>query len=161
MLTFADGVTSQSFTVAIKDDAIVDGTRTINLALSSPTGGVALGAQSAAVITITDDEGFAPTSPPLFSNSVQLGEINVSYASVTGDGITSAVPIDPNAVGQDNAQSIDPRRECMSGCQWKYDSFRRGAHNAGSDEEMSSRIEQWRIGRPARPMSDRIRHGAR
>lgn len=55
-LTFAHGVTSQTFQVAITDDSLVESSEAITLTLSSPGGGASLGATSTASITITDND---------------------------------------------------------------------------------------------------------
>ncbi|MBT9143589.1 MAG: hypothetical protein DDT29_01997 [Dehalococcoidia bacterium] len=54
-LTFDPGVTSQSFTVTILNDDLVEGDETLNLTLSNPTNAV-LGTPPVAVLTIIDDE---------------------------------------------------------------------------------------------------------
>ncbi len=54
-LVFADGVVSQSFAVAILDDADTEGSETIRLMLENPVG-AALGALSTASLQIVDDE---------------------------------------------------------------------------------------------------------
>ncbi|HEY0081934.1 MAG TPA: Calx-beta domain-containing protein, partial [Pyrinomonadaceae bacterium] len=53
-LTFADGVNSQTFTIQLCTDSLVEGSETINLQLSNATGGATIGAQSTATVTITD-----------------------------------------------------------------------------------------------------------
>ena len=55
-LSFASGVTNQTFSVPICDDVLSEGSETVNLALASPTGGV-LGTPNTAVLTITDNDG--------------------------------------------------------------------------------------------------------
>jgi len=56
-LTFANGSSaSQTFSVPIIDNTIVDGNMTFNVTLSGVTGGATLGASSA-VVTIVDNEG--------------------------------------------------------------------------------------------------------
>jgi hypothetical protein len=55
-LTFNAGDTSKTFSVLIADDSAAEGNETVNLTLSNPTGGATLGAVSAAVLTIVDNE---------------------------------------------------------------------------------------------------------
>ena len=55
-LTFSPGETSKSFSIPIVDDAEVEGNETINLTLSNPTRGASLGATSAAVLTLANND---------------------------------------------------------------------------------------------------------
>lgn len=55
-LTFADGETSKSFAITILDDAFVEQEETIEVTLSSPTGGAQLGDIQTATIRILDFE---------------------------------------------------------------------------------------------------------
>jgi parallel beta-helix repeat protein len=57
-LTFAPGVGSQTFSIAITTDGLAEVNETVNLTLSIPTAAT-LGSQSSAVLTITDDDGAA------------------------------------------------------------------------------------------------------
>ncbi len=60
-LNFGAGETSKTFMVLITEDSYVEGNESLTLTLSNPTGGVSLGAQNSATLTITDDD---TTNPP-------------------------------------------------------------------------------------------------
>jgi beta-glucanase (GH16 family) len=60
MLTFAPNVTQQSFVVPTFDNAKYQGERGVQLNLSNPTGGAALGLPPVARVTIRDNESFDP-----------------------------------------------------------------------------------------------------
>jgi len=56
ILTFATNQTSKTFIIPVANDTAVEGNETINLTLTNPTGGAALGAQNTAVVTVTDND---------------------------------------------------------------------------------------------------------
>lgn len=55
-LTFPPGMTTRTFTVPLLNDTIVDGARTLRVALASPTGGPVLGTQNTSTVTLLDDD---------------------------------------------------------------------------------------------------------
>lgn len=55
-LLFADGETQKSFTVTPVNDAVYEGSETIILALSDPTGGTEVGSPNTTTITINDND---------------------------------------------------------------------------------------------------------
>ena len=55
-VTFLPGETNQTLNVFLQDDALFEGDETVNLTLSTPLGGAALGPLSNAVLVIVDDE---------------------------------------------------------------------------------------------------------
>jgi hypothetical protein len=60
-INFAAGEVSKTFMVLITEDAYGEGNESLTLTLSSPTGGLSLGTQNTATLTILDDD---PTNPP-------------------------------------------------------------------------------------------------
>ncbi len=71
-LTFANGVTSQTFNVPICDETLNEANETVNLALSMATGGGTIVAPSTAVLTINNDDPL----PLLTINDVSQNEGN-------------------------------------------------------------------------------------
>jgi hypothetical protein len=64
-LNWADGDSaSKTFNIPIIDDSDIEGSETVNLSLSNPTGGAILGT-NAAVLTIADNDGAAVTVPTM------------------------------------------------------------------------------------------------
>ena len=72
VLSFADGVTSQSFSIPILDDSVAEGTEYFTVTLSNPTGGAYLGSPNSAEVAIQDDETAARYDFELLS----VGNIN-------------------------------------------------------------------------------------
>ena len=62
-VTFAPGEVSKEITIALVDDAHVEGNEAVQLRLSEPKGVAALGAQSTATLTITDNDAAAGANP--------------------------------------------------------------------------------------------------
>ncbi len=85
-LTFANGITSQSFSVPVLDDTLTEGNETVNLTLSSPTGGASLGSPSSAVLTIVNvpKAGTLQFSAATYSVNENGGNATITVSRVNG-----------------------------------------------------------------------------
>jgi uncharacterized repeat protein (TIGR01451 family) len=104
-LTFADGETSKTFSVAILQDGVVTGPLTVNLSLSTATGGAGIGVPSTAVLTIinTDLDRVAPQITDLMFEGT--GRV------LTGVILQFSEPLDPaTATNLGNYQITAPSR---------------------------------------------------
>ena len=89
VLNWTNGESSpKTFTVPILDDGQVDPDETVNLALSNPTNGSALGVQSAAVLTII--------APPIDLWKLTYFGANANNPAVAGDSADPALDGIPN-----------------------------------------------------------------
>ena len=83
-LNFAAGETTKTFTVNAIDNSSVNGSKLLNLALTTPTGGSVLGDVKTATITIVDDESQSFGSGSLrFSKTNYDVQQSVGFAVVT------------------------------------------------------------------------------
>jgi C1A family cysteine protease len=80
VLTFADGVTSRTFTVSITNDSSMENNETIQVSLSNPTGGAVLGNPASAVISIQDDDISRPGQLQFSSSAYTVNESNASVS---------------------------------------------------------------------------------
>jgi subtilisin-like proprotein convertase family protein len=94
-LSWAAGdATPKTFTVPVLDDNLIEGTETVDLSLSNPTGNSVLGLQATSTLNILDvEEGVLEFSSPTFS----VGE----------DGVTLATITVTRAAGTDGAVTVD------------------------------------------------------
>jgi hypothetical protein len=90
VVTFGNGVTTQTVTIPLTNDATDEFNETILLSLTNPTGGAFLGLVNTATLTITDDDVVTPTLTSQASSSVALGESIFDTVSLVGG---SAAPL--------------------------------------------------------------------
>lgn len=95
-LTFADGVTSQSFTVTVNNDSDIEGDEDFYVQLANASGGANLSSPAAAPVTVIDSE------PP------QPGDLQLSAASYSVNEASASVTIEvARTNGSDGTVSVD------------------------------------------------------
>ena len=82
-LTFADGVTSQTITVAITDDTDDEADETFTVSLSGPTSGATLGTVTSSTVTIVDNDDVMVPVPGTFSISPATVSVNEDGGTAT------------------------------------------------------------------------------
>ena len=102
-LLFGPGETNKIFTVPILPDALVEGNETVNLALGNPIGGVILGTNQTATLTITDDTNSVPlrftSISPVSGNQLRLtlsGQAGRAYVLQATTNVSNWISIKTN-----------------------------------------------------------------
>ena len=92
ILNFASGETSKTFTIALRDDGLVEGTETIRLRLSSPSGGAGLGLVSENAVVIRDVErGLIQFSNPVYEVTEAGATASITVIRTSGADATVSV----------------------------------------------------------------------
>jgi Calx-beta domain len=106
-LSFGAGETTKTFTIAITNDTIVNGNRTIVLALSNPTGGASLGLPATTTLTIVDDDvaGSVAFASPEYWALHTDGTATLTVMRLWG--AASAVSVDYAAIGGTAVAGVD------------------------------------------------------
>ncbi len=89
-LSWADGdSTTKLCNVPIINDAIPEATKAFSVALSNPTGGATLGAQTSVAVTLTDDDVVAKTPPTMANLPAQTGTVNTAFSFSVASACTA------------------------------------------------------------------------
>ncbi|MBW4497921.1 MAG: hypothetical protein KME26_33655 [Oscillatoria princeps RMCB-10] len=95
-VNFAAGETSQTVAIPIVDDASVEAAETVNLTLTNPTGGAAIGQQNTATLTIADNDVSLQFSSPTFSVSetgTPVEAVTVTRTGVLNTAVSATVTL--------------------------------------------------------------------
>jgi bacillolysin len=107
-LTFAAGVRMVNCMVPILDDAVIDGAKTVNLALSVPPGSSGLlGSPSAAVLTINDNDQVGTFRFGSATYMVDEGATGTLTVMRAGTNLASGVTVDYTVTGGTAANGTD------------------------------------------------------
>ncbi|NES74692.1 MAG: hypothetical protein F6K08_00745 [Okeania sp. SIO1H6] len=82
---FADGETEKTINISIVDDSEQENDETINLTLSSPTGGATLGTEETAVLTVVDNDASSPDNGLGGDNTFNGGPGDDNFVSSSGN----------------------------------------------------------------------------
>jgi predicted extracellular nuclease len=88
-IIIASGSTSGSVTFTVVDDALVEGTETATLTISSPSSGITLGSPVSQTITLTDND--SPPSVTLSLSAVSGSEAGQTIITVTATATAAVV----------------------------------------------------------------------
>jgi len=102
---------AKTFTVGVLDDGVADGSHTVHLTLSSPSGGASLGTPSAAVLTITNtDSGGGGTPPAAPSNltAASAGTTSIQLAWTKGSNNETGFRIQSKVLDGSPFQDVLP-----------------------------------------------------
>ncbi|MBD1939470.1 Calx-beta domain-containing protein [Microcoleus sp. FACHB-68] len=95
-LNFASGEANKTVTIPIVNDALVEGSETINLALENLTGGATIGAQSTANLTILDNDVALQFSAPIFrvnEDGTPIQEIGIIRTGILDTEVTATITL--------------------------------------------------------------------
>ncbi|WP_242057682.1 Calx-beta domain-containing protein [Nostoc sp. FACHB-87] len=94
-VTFANGDnTPKIITIPIVNDTVVEGTETINLSLTNPTGGASIGSQNTAVVAIADDDvqlNFSTANYTVREDGTAVTDIIVTRTGRTTGAVSATI----------------------------------------------------------------------
>jgi hypothetical protein len=148
-LSWADGDTDpMTFTIAVADDALAEGSETVNLTLSAPTGGAALGSPATAVLTVTDNDTLPPPpvgrlqfGSPTFTAAKNGGLVTITVNLALTDPTGGGHPRDAGGRPTDHHRQRHPAAPAAGGAE--RDSGVRG--RGGPRDERGAILQPGRV----------------
>ena len=107
-LVLQDKQTTATFVVPILDDSIAEGNETINMTLSTPTGGAVLGATRTGTITIADNEKAVQFDPATYPVAETAGSVTLTIVRTgpTADPVSATYVTEQGTATE--SQDYDP-----------------------------------------------------
>lgn len=93
LVTFANGENFKIVNVPIVNDSLAETDETVNLTLTTPTGGASLGTQKTATLAIFDNDGANSSQP---ANNLPLDELTNNQGKITQDLEKNSTGFDSN-----------------------------------------------------------------
>jgi len=106
-LTFAHGDTSETITVVILPNAVVDGDRTFNVSISNPSNGGTLGSPTLSPVTIEDNDTAGVFDIELSAYSVNEDAGSITINVIRSEGTGGQVTLDYTSGGGDAVAPTD------------------------------------------------------
>ncbi len=123
-LSWANGdAAAKTFTIPVLDRGLTSGSKTVDISISTPTGGATLGSPSTAVLTILDNDTAAPGtvqfSAPTYSVNENVGSVTITATRTGGSvgavGVTYATTAGGTAVAGTNYTAVSNTLTWASG----------------------------------------------
>ena len=92
-LTFGTNVASQTITIPILNDHVIEANKTFTVALGAPGGQAILGTNTTTLVTITDDDSLATFATPNLTVREDVGSFNVSVQRIGYTNIGASVTV--------------------------------------------------------------------
>jgi subtilisin family serine protease len=112
-ITFAAGQAAQTFSIPLIDDGHVESAETFQVALLSPSTGLALSAPALTMVTITDNDS-ATTTNPIFANAFFIRQQYLDFLSREPDsgGFNAYMNLMNNCPDVNNTDPASPSAAC-------------------------------------------------
>ena len=104
-LSWANGdAAAKTFNIPVCDDAVFEGNETVNISITTPTGGAILGMPNTAVLTINDNDSAQPMATNLsaaetFTEDTSLNLIDIVVSDADSSMVTATLTLSNTSAG--------------------------------------------------------------